>query len=776
MKHLPFLFVFTSVATIAFAAPAALAQSTPSQAPKPSGTISAADQEALDQEAQQAASEAPAETDYFFPQNETDFFQEGETPWTINGDLTFDASTYHTNGNKAASPYQSTGGQYYSTLNTFFRKDFSAYRNMSGRFSLLANDSDYRSTFKNLTVEQFSLSYENGEGAIPYAIDFGDIYASFSARSLQVPIKGAMIEFQPGGDDAAWLQSISLLAGFDQGVYREIDMNDSVYAGASWLLEHETKGSLLFNTVQNFKDSSALNAKSLNQNVTSVAGATDFTIGGQSLSAEAEVAAFYGDLADAANPANILENKFDHGLFTRLGGYSASPLDYSVSFERYGEHYNPAGAVITPNQSTLESNIGWRFANGLRLSGRQMRVESDLESPNPLVEKTYGARLSGPLFSGSINGLSGTLDGDYTRLEDKTGVTDTDTYTVGLNVQKVLNDKWTSRYSFRGRKNDNHVTNNTTKAQDHSLTFDHVWSWGDVNGVISPGIAFIHSTDNTRSDRQIGPQFTASANLNNHSVSGSYQFRQIDQKPPEMNIFTDSATLRYAYTIDQHTLALSGDYFSRDLTNNDTHAYRVGLSYTVSFNYTGNTGRTSGRAGASSAHESAYSDILLLPRLGQSPFELRSASSAHDLAPPRKMGNLEVIDGRPLPRINLRQQVMYAFKNNALYKHAVVFEPASENPSVLSRDFQSALNEMIRTFGRPSSSYENGRFGPTLAEDLASGQFRRMYEWNKDGRIIRFGIPRRLDNQIRFELVGATSFSTPGNPLWGIDSPAASAE
>lgn len=728
MKALPFLFVFTSVAIISLAAPSAQAQDA---TPEPS--------------------------------------QEGETPWTITGDLSFDASTYDTHGNKAASPYQSTGGQYYSTLNSFLRKDFSDYRNLSGRFSLLANDSDYRSQFENLTVEQFSLSYEDGEGSIPYAVDLGDIYASFSPRSLQVPIKGAMIEFQPGGDDAAWRQSISVLSGFDQGVYRDIDMNDSVYAGVSWLLENEAVGSVLINSVQNFKSASALNTEDINQNVTSIAGATDFSFAGQSLSAEAEVATFYGSLADEANPANILDNKFDNGLFTRLGGFSASPLDYSISFERYGEHYRPAGAVITPNQSMLESNIGWRFSNGLRLSGRQLRVESELESTNPLLENTYGARLSGPLFTGSVNGLSGTLDGDYSTLKDDTGITEADTYTVGLNLQKVINDSWTGRYTFRGRRNDNQITSNITNAQDHSLTLDHAWSWGDMNGVVSPGLAFIESSDDTRSDRQIGPQFTASANLNNHSASASYQFRQIEQKLPETNIFTDSATLRYAYTINEHTIALTGDYFSRDLTNSDTNAYRVGLNYTINFNYTSDTGSSSS-TGDLAATSPAYSDILFLPTLGQSVSELKAASIAAGLTAPRKMGNFQVIEERPLPRINLRQQAVYLFKNDSLSKHAIVMEPASESPAVLSRDFQTALSEVIRKFGRPSASYENGQFSATLSEDIASGQFRRMYEWNKNGRIIRFGIPRRLDSQIRFELVGATEFPAPSNPIWGIDT------
>ena len=735
MKAFPLFFVFTSVAAITLAAPVAHAQ---------------------------------AVTDPNAAANDI-IFEEGETPWTLSGDLSFDASTYQTSGDKAASPYQSTGGQYFSTLNSFFKKDFSDYSNLSGRFSLLANRSDYRSPFENLIVEQFALSYENGEGSIPYALDVGDIYASFSPRSLQVPIKGAMVEFQPGGDDAAWLQSVSLLSGFDQSVYRDVDMNDSVYVGASWLLENETAGSILLNSVQNFQEASALNTQALSQNVTSIAGATDFNFAGQALSAEAEVAAFYGDLADAANPANILDNKFDTGLFTRLGGFSESPFDYSVSYERYGQHYRPAGAVITPDQSLLESNIGWRFSNGLRLSGRQLRVESELESTNPLLENTYGARLSGPLFTGSVQGLSGTLDGDYSTQEDNNGITDADTYSIGLNLQKVINDSWTGRYAFRGRRNDNNTTSNITHAQDHSLTFDHVWSWNDMNGVVSPGIAYIESSDDTRSDRQIGPQFTATANLHNHSASASYQFRQIEQKLPETNIFTDSATLRYAYTINEHTMALTGDYFSRDLANSDTNAYRVGLTYTINFNYTGDMGRHAD-TGTFATTDAAYSDVLFLPRLGQTSDDLRAASAANNLTAPRKVGKFEVIEERPLPRINLRQQVVYLFKDDALTKHAVVFEPTSESTTLLARDFQSTLNEVIRKFGRPSSSHENGKFSATLSEDLASGQFRRMYEWNKDGRIIRFGIPRRLDGQIKFELTGATTFPAPGNPMWGIDT------
>lgn len=83
-------------------------------------------------------------------------------------------------------------------------------------------------------------------------------------------------------------------------------------------MENEAEGSILVNTVQNFKNKSSTNFEDVSQNVTTVAGSKDFNVGSQTLSAEAEVGGLYGSLADETNPALIHEDKFDNGLLHAL--------------------------------------------------------------------------------------------------------------------------------------------------------------------------------------------------------------------------------------------------------------------------------------------------------------------------------------------------------------------------------------------------------------------------------------------------------------------------
>ena len=695
----------------------------------------------------------------------TAFAEEGETPWHASGDISLDYSNYQYDGALAGSPYSFTGNQWYSTLNSTFNKSLSNYESLGGRFTGLVNRSDYRSQYKNGSVEQFSFNYEKGDAAIPFALDGGDIYASFSPRSLQTPLKGASLELQPASS-GAWRHSVALVSGFDQGIYRQINFDKNVYAGASWLMENEAYGSVLLNNVYNYKrPDAAISLVELQQNVTTIAGETEFNIAGQTLNAETEIGALYGDLA-GTTPATTRKDKLDNGFFARIDGSSKIPLTYSVEFERNGAHYAPAGAVVTSNQSRLESNLGWRFGNGLRLSGRHSRIEESFETSNPLWQHDYGVRLTGPFGFGIVEGLTGTIDGNITDTKDAAETNRTRNYVSGLSLSKTITEKWTGRYGFRWRQNRNQISGNIANAQDHSFGLDNNWNLDKWNGAFSPGFVLTESYDNTRSDFQIGPQFSASASNGGHALNASYQLRQIDQKLPVTGIFTQSATARYSYTVDEHNIAVSGDYFHR---NPDgalyTDAWRTGVTYTYNFDF---GGEASAAPAIETASASPSDDILLKPSLGISLGKWREGLREANLGEPSQSGDIYTLSDKPFSRISLRQQLAYRFDGGKLTKHGVIFEPDSEDASSLARDYQTALSDLIRKYGRPSATYDTGDFSLNLAEDIASGRFRRLAEWKKGDRVLRFGIPRQLNNMVRFQLVGADSFGSPNNPLWGI--------
>ena len=52
---------------------------------------------------------------------------------------------------------------------------------------------------------------------------------------------------------------------------------------------------------------------------------------------------------------------------------SGTPLSYSARFEHTGDDFRPNGAAVSANQRSYELRGGWRFADGLNLTGRLQR-------------------------------------------------------------------------------------------------------------------------------------------------------------------------------------------------------------------------------------------------------------------------------------------------------------------------------------------------------------------------------------------------------------------
>lgn len=690
--------------------------------------------------------------------------------WLVEGDASVDFSNYQYSGALVGSPYQNTGNQIYGETNAQFSKEFSPYQSIKGRFGGLVNHSDYRSQYRNATVEQFSTTWENGESATPYVVDAGDFYASFSPRSMQLPLKGANIEVQPTSS-GAWSHSVNLMAGFDQGVYRQVNFDKSFFTGASYLAENDAYGSFIVNHIYNYKKpDGSVSSLGLQQNVTTVGAQTDVNLLGQSLSFENEVGLLVGDLPGAA-VTSPKTNQADVGLFTRLEGHNKSPLTYSILFERYGTNYQPAGGSVQSNQSHLETQIGWKFDGGLRLTGRQNRTESSLETANPLTENTYGVRLTGPLLGTLVDGLTGSVDASSTHLRDESVTTHSQTYTTGMSLSKTITDDLSGRYGFRYRKLHNNITAAITEAHDHTLGADYRWVYGDVSGTFSPGVVITESTTGTRHSLQYGPQLSANAVVGGHSFNINYQNNNTEEYvPPSNNIFSETASGRYSYTTGVHTVSVSGDYFQRSPdAADDTQAWRVGVNYTIHFsNAPDATDVVPEAKTAKTAMEVSADELLRKPELGLTQTALLEKLKKENLSP-TVSNNIITVTDDVFSRIAASQRVVYEMKDGKLSRHGVIFENTSDSSSALERDYKTILSELVRIYGRPTTNLVDGAFTETLSADLASGTVRRVHEWQLSDRTIRFGLPRHMNNNLRLELVGAATQPSINNPVWGFD-------
>ena len=65
---------------------------------------------------------------------------------------------------------------------------------------------------------------------------------------------------------------------------------------------------------------------------------------------------------------------------------------------------------------------------------------------------------------------------------------------------------------------------------------------------------------------------------------------------------------------------------------------------------------------------------------------------------------------------------------------------------------------------------ERGDFGPGLATALVEGRFLRASEWHLPGGLLRFGIPRRRDGEVRLEARIARTLPSARSGYWSLDA------
>ena len=127
-------------------------------------------------------------------------------------------------------------------------------------------------------------------------------------------------------------------------------------------------------------------------------------------------------------------------------------------------------------------------------------------------------------------------------------------------------------------------------------------------------------------------------------------------------------------------------------------------------------------------------------------------------------------EARLFETIDQRQRVVLVHDRGRLVRSALVID-IDDLSSVggITRTFERALEELIRRHGPPARTFEEGAFSADLARDLADGRLIRVAEWDIGRNVLRLGIPRRLDRQVRIEVHVARSFSPPRQTLWSIE-------
>ncbi|MEX2525207.1 MAG: hypothetical protein WD750_09635 [Gammaproteobacteria bacterium] len=701
--------------------------------------------------------------------------------WSLSGSNTLRASVYDAHGPGAASPYLFEGDMYYDEFNLYFSKQDSYYDTWRGEISGVYNlNDDYRAANFGMVPERLNLTRINGESAVPFRFEAGDLFSYYSYLTLQRSLKGFQLELQPVFGNTDTRHSIVVSSGAGEPDWRELTFNDNYYNGVSWLVQDADWGSWSANVVHNYRDHSfRLGTLDRNQVVYSLAGEKQFVLGGHRLGLEGEFAHFSGDHNGAAGAASG-QDRSDNGYYMEMrGNHMRMPWDYRIRLDRYGQDFRPTGAVVTPDRRSLEAHGGWRFDSGLSLRGRAQLFEDGFETANKRITRTYGMNLSGQLLRFIAPDINGSLDAYHQNINDELGVIDAESETINLNLNKPLPYDWNGRLNlFLQNINDIGSGNADRLTRQLSISADHSFRIGDFAGYLTPGILLRSVRRRNLDSNDWSPTIAMSLNNGPHSLSMDYRGLVENRLAAAANIDVDTHTfnLDYRYRHKRHQFGLEANLFGRDpRPGESTEAYRISVFWSVEFDRPARAAPAGLSPAAATGGRSLAGGALtvdlqeLAPGVSQEQAEriLQRAG----LGGESMQGDFAVFEYPLLQDVFQRQRLAVEYRAGLVRRSAYIinFDDVG-NRDTVRQTFERVRQTLIRNYGSPTRTYEEGEFSADFVAAVNNQRLTRVIEWETSSGTIRFGIPRRLDRQVRMEVQYAPSFPPPGETLWSLEA------
>ena len=695
--------------------------------------------------------------------------------WNITGANTLRLENYESRGLADGNPYPFEDGQFFDEFNINFAKRKSVYELWRGQIYGVLNDSEYRASDKGFVPERLGLAYEKGDVAIPYRVHLGDFFGYFSYLTLQRSLKGVQVELQPRIDRWGQRHSIMFLTGVNSFQWRGIDLRDDISIGASWLIDSTHFGVLNFNLVHNYQQGDP-KAGLLDrfQYVLSAGYEKEFSLAGQQITLETEFAYMHGDHEGISGPASG-QGKGAEGFSLDLSGrHIALPLTYRFRSEYYERDFRPAGAVVTADRRSLELHGGWRFASGVQLRSRLQVFEDGFDSTVSTVTRTAGLNVSGPFNFGSMSGLSGNVDAYIQDMENDTLAIDATITTFSAALNKRLSSNWLGRLIMyaQGRK-DHSVADADIRTNQATFSLDYTFRFGGFNGIIAPGVQ-LRSIDGSGKSDDWNPTLSLHLDRGSHSLGFSYGYAVLDRHTAGYpDIITQTAALDYRYQWRQNTLGLELDVFDREQSlSMGTDAYAIGVFWTYNFD-----NQVKKALRKPSQYPTGYESPRMLRAdlfdLGPNVL-LDDAEVVLDLAGISGVvyqGALLIYEYPLLDGIDQRQRLVLNQTGGVLDGAALIieFDDVGSREAV-AQTFERVRQKLIERYGSPSFSFEDGEFSESFIIDINAKRMIRVDEWQTSRGVLRFGIPRRLDGQVRMEIQHRRSFTQPRDTLWSIEA------
>lgn len=682
--------------------------------------------------------------------------------WTISGNNSARSEYYNTDGNLSGSPYAQEGAQAFNEFNLNFANQFSPYRNFKGQVYGVLNDSDYRFPDSGFQAERVNLLYENGDAGTPYRLEGGDVYSYLSYRTIQRSLKGAQIDLQPRFDNAGRKHSVLFFSGANQNRWNDFDFAADNSSGFSWLVEGGTLGSLSLNVVYNDAEAAVPGQLDREQWITSIAAETNFNFGSHNLNLEGEVAYFDGD-HEGDFSAQEGQGQNDVGAFAELVGNAYQRLDYRLRFEQYGYNYRPNAAVVVNDRRSEEAHAGWQFSNGLKLRGRYQSYQDRFDSVNQLDTDVLGIDASGSLGFLGLSNASGRLRAYREETEDDFGGLSRSNNVFDFNVRTPIGDSLSlvADISLRDQENDIDPSLSATTSE-LGLALSRSFVGEDIRGSVTLGLEYRNIDGGLRKGTEYTPRAALSLNAGAHNLRFSYDYLDQDRASnvgPDLT--TATAALHYDMRWNQHEFGVDANYFDRDIDFDvGTLASRVSLYWTWYFDQKD----TRSLAGAGGVRLSPASGL-------DAPLQVASPGLMEQLAPGQWLGELtgKMLEANAPPpaidqstlvyelslfdRVDQRQRLAVSYNLQLVDRVAFIVDVEQDgSPRGLQELYERMLEDLIKHYGRPQRSYDQGDFGANVALALNSDRFQRIVEWDSYFGVIRYGIPRRMDGELRIEL------------------------
>lgn len=694
------------------------------------------------------------------------------SPWSYNLENTTRLEYYGVHGNPASSPYLYRNVQAYDELRGQFQRKLSPYEQLSGDFGLLMNDSAYRSSAQGGSVERLRFQWEKGDGDIPFRVQAGDIYPFLSLRTLQRPLKGGVVEWQPVADGGS-RQSLLMYSGAGHDTYRDLHLFQDLYTGFSWLRENAGGGSVAVNFVQNDRSEdvgTAIAAPGRRQRLASVAGTHRFEpAAGHRLNVEGEVAGFSGDYLDGST---LRRDNSGMGWFGQLRGETGTPLSYRLRYEKYDRDYRPNGSGITPDHEAYEVHANWRLAEGRQIRGRLQHFRDGMESGDGHDNRVAGVAMTGPLRVGGV--LPVSLDFDAFLQEDESVLTQARTRTQSARINLGMPwGSWAGRIGASAANIGESQPSAASVTQKYELNLGgtHRYELSGFKGSISPGLVWrrtnIISGGSDAYGLSLGLQLARAA----HQVGFSASLLRLDGSGSSTSNFTGALSANYRYVRGPHAFGVEAEFNRLDPSGGlSTDSYRFGVFYTLRLDKVADVAPRPGRGPAAETAASAPAPALAPSLVGRPLADVTRQLQAQGIGGAQALPGALVFDARLLDELSQRQRLALVHGEGEVRKSVLIvdFDDPS-NFQMVRQTYEQARALLVARFGRPVRSLDRGEFSANFAQDLMAGRLVRAEEWSTPAGPIRFGIPQRLDRQVRMELHSGGSPINPDESYWGLE-------